>query len=161
MFFKMFSCGLAVSPFFFFLFLDMVVVLIHHYAKPEKKMLEILCLETVCIVHGELCLWVTEANFFSVSWRYHDMPDVIDFLVLHQFYNEAKERNWQIGNDFFSVSHVLQHFYNYLIGWNVVVVFFFEFVWTAYILDLLEWGRGSYNKSWHLVTQFSFKHLFS
>lgn len=44
------------------------------------------------------------------------MPDVIDFLVLHQFYNEAKERNWQIGNDFFSVSHVLQHFYNYLIG---------------------------------------------
>lgn len=34
------------------------------------------------------------------------MPDVIDFLVLHQFYNEAKERNWQIGNDFicFAVS---------------------------------------------------------
>lgn len=30
-------------------------------------------------------------------YRYHDMPDVIDFLVLHQFYNEAKERNWQIG----------------------------------------------------------------
>uniref|UniRef100_A0A3Q2EHC7 Bromodomain and WD repeat domain containing 3 n=1 Tax=Cyprinodon variegatus TaxID=28743 RepID=A0A3Q2EHC7_CYPVA len=26
---------------------------------------------------------------------YHDMPDVIDFLVLQQFYNEAKERNWQ------------------------------------------------------------------
>jgi len=26
------------------------------------------------------------------------MPDVIDFLVLHQFYNEAKERNWQIGD---------------------------------------------------------------
>lgn len=29
------------------------------------------------------------------------MPDVIDFLVLHQFYNEAKERNWQIGDYFF------------------------------------------------------------
>lgn len=29
--------------------------------------------------------------------RYHDMPDVIDFLVLQQFYNEAKERNWQPG----------------------------------------------------------------
>uniref|UniRef100_A0A3Q2ZW49 Bromodomain and WD repeat domain containing 3 n=1 Tax=Kryptolebias marmoratus TaxID=37003 RepID=A0A3Q2ZW49_KRYMA len=26
---------------------------------------------------------------------YHDMPDVIDFLVLQQFYNEAKEQNWQ------------------------------------------------------------------
>ncbi|TKC34038.1 hypothetical protein EI555_016276, partial [Monodon monoceros] len=32
----------------------------------------------------------------SFSIKYHDMPDVIDFLVLHQFYNEAKERNWQI-----------------------------------------------------------------
>lgn len=32
------------------------------------------------------------------------MPDVIDFLVLQQFYNEAKERNWQPGEnraDFF------------------------------------------------------------
>uniref|UniRef100_A0A8D0GR10 Bromo domain-containing protein n=1 Tax=Sphenodon punctatus TaxID=8508 RepID=A0A8D0GR10_SPHPU len=36
----------------------------------------------------------------SFSIKYHDMPDVIDFLVLHQFYNEAKERNWQIGNGF-------------------------------------------------------------
>lgn len=25
------------------------------------------------------------------------MPDVIDFLVLTQFYNEAKEHNWQPG----------------------------------------------------------------
>lgn len=25
------------------------------------------------------------------------MPDVIDFLVLQQFYNEAKEHNWQPG----------------------------------------------------------------
>ncbi|XP_077165128.1 bromodomain and WD repeat-containing protein 3 isoform X4 [Paroedura picta] len=32
----------------------------------------------------------------SFSIKYHDMPDVIDFLVLHQFYNEAHERNWQI-----------------------------------------------------------------
>ncbi|GAA6074659.1 bromodomain and WD repeat-containing protein 3 isoform X1, partial [Tachysurus ichikawai] len=31
----------------------------------------------------------------SFSLKYHDMPDVIDFLVLQQFYNEAKERNWQ------------------------------------------------------------------
>lgn len=33
----------------------------------------------------------------SYFFRYHDMPDVIDFLVLQQFYNEAKERNWQSG----------------------------------------------------------------
>ncbi|KAI4892671.1 hypothetical protein NFI96_022685, partial [Prochilodus magdalenae] len=33
----------------------------------------------------------------SFSLKYHDMPDVIDFLVLQQFYNEAKERNWQPG----------------------------------------------------------------
>lgn len=30
-------------------------------------------------------------------FRYHDMPDVIDFLVLQQIYNEAKARNWQPG----------------------------------------------------------------
>lgn len=28
-------------------------------------------------------------------FRYHDMPDVIDFLVLRQFYDEARQRNWQ------------------------------------------------------------------
>lgn len=33
------------------------------------------------------------------------MPDVIDFLVLHQFYNEAKERNWQIGKCEFSLNN--------------------------------------------------------
>jgi len=31
----------------------------------------------------------------SFSIRYHDMPDVIDFLVLRQFYDEARQRNWQ------------------------------------------------------------------
>lgn len=35
--------------------------------------------------------------FSVLLFRYHDMPDVIDFLVLQQFYNEAKERNWQPG----------------------------------------------------------------
>lgn len=29
------------------------------------------------------------------SLRYHDMPDVIDFLVLRQSYDEALHRNWQ------------------------------------------------------------------
>lgn len=32
---------------------------------------------------------------FNVLSRYHDMPDVIDFLVLRQFYDEARQRNWQ------------------------------------------------------------------
>ncbi|KAM4696114.1 bromodomain and WD repeat-containing protein 3 [Rhinophrynus dorsalis] len=39
----------------------------------------------------------------SFSVKYHDMPDVIDFLVLYQFYKEAKERNWQIGDRFRSI----------------------------------------------------------
>jgi len=34
--------------------------------------------------------------FFSFFLpRYHDMPDVIDFLILRQFYDEARQRNWQ------------------------------------------------------------------
>lgn len=60
------------------------------------------CLESEdCVVHPELYFWVIIIFFCLISWRYHDMPDVIDFLVLHQFYNEAKERNWQIGEYFF------------------------------------------------------------
>ncbi|XP_043913211.1 bromodomain and WD repeat-containing protein 3 [Protopterus annectens] len=43
---------------------------------------------------------MTEESF---SLKYHDMPDVLDFLVLHQFYVEAKERNWQTGDNFRSI----------------------------------------------------------
>ncbi|XP_078068075.1 bromodomain and WD repeat-containing protein 3 isoform X4 [Mustelus asterias] len=39
----------------------------------------------------------------SFSIKYHDMPDVIDFLVLRQFYEEAKKRNWQVGDKFRSI----------------------------------------------------------
>uniref|UniRef100_A0A667XY88 Bromodomain and WD repeat domain containing 3 n=1 Tax=Myripristis murdjan TaxID=586833 RepID=A0A667XY88_9TELE len=39
----------------------------------------------------------------SFSLKYHDMRDVIDFLVLQQFYNEAKECNWQPGMRFRSI----------------------------------------------------------
>ncbi|KAM4663406.1 bromodomain and WD repeat-containing protein 3 [Discoglossus pictus] len=42
-------------------------------------------------------------NGESFSVKYHDMPDVIDFLVLYQFYKEAQERNWQIGDRFRSI----------------------------------------------------------
>ncbi|XP_060688587.1 bromodomain and WD repeat-containing protein 3 isoform X1 [Hemiscyllium ocellatum] len=39
----------------------------------------------------------------SFSLKYHDMPDVIDFLVLRQFYEEAKKRNWHVGDTFRSI----------------------------------------------------------
>ncbi|XP_048458714.1 bromodomain and WD repeat-containing protein 3-like isoform X1 [Rhincodon typus] len=39
----------------------------------------------------------------SFSVKYHDMPDVIDFLVLRQFYDEARERNWKAGDKFRSI----------------------------------------------------------
>ncbi|XP_031220381.1 bromodomain and WD repeat-containing protein 1 isoform X3 [Mastomys coucha] len=38
-----------------------------------------------------------------VGLRYHDMPDVIDFLVLRQFYDEARQRNWQPCDRFRSI----------------------------------------------------------
>lgn len=29
--------------------------------------------------------------------RYHDMPDVIDFLILRQQFDNARKRQWSIG----------------------------------------------------------------
>jgi len=40
------------------------------------------------------------------------MPDVIDFLVLQQFYNEAKEHNWQPGECFEVMCLPLMIFYS-------------------------------------------------
>jgi len=34
--------------------------------------------------------------------RYHDMPDVIDFLVLKQNYDVAMKRKWKAGESFVS-----------------------------------------------------------
>uniref|UniRef100_A0A670Z1Q9 Bromodomain and WD repeat domain containing 1 n=1 Tax=Pseudonaja textilis TaxID=8673 RepID=A0A670Z1Q9_PSETE len=39
----------------------------------------------------------------SFSLKYHDMPDVIDFLVLRQFHDEARQRNWQPNDRFRSI----------------------------------------------------------
>lgn len=39
----------------------------------------------------------------SFSIKYHDMPDVIDFLVLHQSYDEARNRAWRPNDRFRSV----------------------------------------------------------
>lgn len=39
----------------------------------------------------------------SFSMKYHDMPDVIDFLVLRQQFDNARTRQWSIGDRFRSV----------------------------------------------------------
>ncbi|XP_028295175.1 PH-interacting protein isoform X2 [Gouania willdenowi] len=39
----------------------------------------------------------------SFSMKYHDMPDVIDFLVLRQQFDNARRRQWGIGDRFRSV----------------------------------------------------------
>uniref|UniRef100_A0A8C4RPG5 PH-interacting protein n=1 Tax=Erpetoichthys calabaricus TaxID=27687 RepID=A0A8C4RPG5_ERPCA len=39
----------------------------------------------------------------TFSMKYHDMPDVIDFLVLRQQFDEARNRQWTIGDRFRSV----------------------------------------------------------
>ncbi|XP_040194940.1 bromodomain and WD repeat-containing protein 1-like isoform X5 [Rana temporaria] len=56
------------------------------------------CLKLALIDHvsGNLM-----GQFFSL--KYHDMPDVIDFLVLRQFYDHARSTNWQAGDKFRSI----------------------------------------------------------
>uniref|UniRef100_A0A7M4G0H3 PH-interacting protein n=1 Tax=Crocodylus porosus TaxID=8502 RepID=A0A7M4G0H3_CROPO len=39
----------------------------------------------------------------SFTMKYHDMPDVIDFLVLRQQFDDAKHRRWNIGDRFRSI----------------------------------------------------------
>ncbi|KAG8591030.1 hypothetical protein GDO81_007020 [Engystomops pustulosus] len=43
---------------------------------------------------------ITEQSF---SLKYHDMPDVIDFLVLRQFYDYARRTDWEAGDRFRSI----------------------------------------------------------
>uniref|UniRef100_A0AAX7TLA4 Bromo domain-containing protein n=1 Tax=Astatotilapia calliptera TaxID=8154 RepID=A0AAX7TLA4_ASTCA len=56
------------------------------------------CLKLTLIDHGTGK--ITDKSF---SIKYHDMPDVIDFLVLRQCYDEALRRNWQPNDRFRSV----------------------------------------------------------
>ncbi|KAF7644935.1 hypothetical protein LDENG_00213400 [Lucifuga dentata] len=56
------------------------------------------CLKLTLIDHGTGK--ITDKSF---SVKYHDMPDVIDFLVLRQSYDEALRRNWQPNDKFRSV----------------------------------------------------------
>lgn len=39
----------------------------------------------------------------SFTFKYHDMPDVIDFIVLKQAYDTAMRRNWKAGDRFRSM----------------------------------------------------------
>ncbi|XP_076110194.1 uncharacterized protein LOC143078989 isoform X2 [Mytilus galloprovincialis] len=41
----------------------------------------------------------------SISIKYHDLPDVIDFLVLRQNYDIAMQRKWKTGDRFRSMIH--------------------------------------------------------
>ncbi|KAM9734018.1 bromodomain and WD repeat-containing protein 3 [Menidia menidia] len=56
------------------------------------------CLKLTLIDHGTGK--ITDKSF---TIKYHDMPDVIDFLVLRQSYDEALRRNWQPNDRFRSV----------------------------------------------------------
>ncbi|XP_037533386.1 bromodomain and WD repeat-containing protein 3 [Nematolebias whitei] len=56
------------------------------------------CVKLSLIDHGTGK--ITDKSF---SIKYHDMPDVIDFLVLRQSYDEALRRNWQPNDRFRSV----------------------------------------------------------
>uniref|UniRef100_A0AAQ4PVG5 Bromodomain and WD repeat domain containing 1 n=1 Tax=Gasterosteus aculeatus aculeatus TaxID=481459 RepID=A0AAQ4PVG5_GASAC len=56
------------------------------------------CLKLTLIDHG-----TGKISEKSFSVKYHDMPDVIDFLVLRQSYDEALRRNWQPSDRFRSV----------------------------------------------------------
>uniref|UniRef100_A0A667YBF5 Bromodomain and WD repeat domain containing 1 n=1 Tax=Myripristis murdjan TaxID=586833 RepID=A0A667YBF5_9TELE len=56
------------------------------------------CLKLTLIDHG-----TGKISDKSFSVKYHDMPDVIDFLVLRQNYDEALRRNWQPNDRFRSV----------------------------------------------------------
>ncbi|XP_034556699.1 bromodomain and WD repeat-containing protein 3 isoform X2 [Notolabrus celidotus] len=56
------------------------------------------CLKLTLIDNGTRK--ITDKSF---SIKYHDMPDVIDFLVLRQSYDEALRRNWQPNDRFRSV----------------------------------------------------------
>ncbi|XP_046891395.1 bromodomain and WD repeat-containing protein 3 [Hypomesus transpacificus] len=56
------------------------------------------CLKLTLIDHGTGK--ITDKSFYV---KYHDMPDVIDFLVLRQSYDDARSRVWQPNDRFRSV----------------------------------------------------------
>ncbi|KAJ8703846.1 hypothetical protein PYW07_013140 [Mythimna separata] len=67
------------------------VVGIKYVIKPPR----VACLRLACSLEGE-----GPARARSLTVRYHDMPDVIDFLVLRQQYDAAIARAWGPGDRF-------------------------------------------------------------
>ncbi|KAG5885604.1 hypothetical protein JTB14_024785 [Gonioctena quinquepunctata] len=71
----------------------------HEFAKVigiqyEMKPPRLCCLKLALL---DECGRLTGKGF---TVKYHDMPDVLDFLVLKQMYNTAMSRNWQTGDKF-------------------------------------------------------------
>lgn len=64
----------------------MKVVGIKYVIKPPR----VVCLRLACSLEAP------RSRSFTV--RYHDMPDVIDFLVLRQQYEAATARHWGQGD---------------------------------------------------------------
>uniref|UniRef100_A0A8C5M0Z6 Bromodomain and WD repeat domain containing 1 n=1 Tax=Leptobrachium leishanense TaxID=445787 RepID=A0A8C5M0Z6_9ANUR len=70
------------------------IIAIHYEVAPPV----LCCLKLALIDHvsGKL----TDRSF---CLKYHDMPDVIDFLVLRQFYDRSCKTNWKAGDKFRSI----------------------------------------------------------
>ena len=53
-----------------------------------------------CVLYMS-CSWYCEYKcthlWYMLCFRYHDMPDVVDFLVLKQNYDIAMDRKWKPG----------------------------------------------------------------
>lgn len=69
-----------------------------------SKILNFICVSSVVFLLDNIACSASTVIIFYL-FRYHDMPDVIDFLVLRQFYDEARQRNWQ------SCKSILNEFY--------------------------------------------------
>uniref|UniRef100_A0A3Q3VLF8 PH-interacting protein n=1 Tax=Mola mola TaxID=94237 RepID=A0A3Q3VLF8_MOLML len=54
-------------------------------------------------VRKQLNTGMGNGKLLLLSFIYHDMPDVIDFLVLRQQFDNARKRQWSIGDRFRSV----------------------------------------------------------
>ncbi|CAB3373121.1 Hypothetical predicted protein [Cloeon dipterum] len=69
------------------------VVGIKYEIKPPR-----LCCLRLAIMNADTGAF---ASYFNI--KYHDIPDVIDFLVLRQYYETAMEKNWMVGEQFRSL----------------------------------------------------------
>lgn len=57
----------------------------------------------VCLKLGVLEEKTGKQTGLKFSIKYHDMPHVVDFVILRQFYQKAIERNWRPKDRFRSI----------------------------------------------------------